>query len=277
MTNTNGRLRAAEDRWIDTGRGRLFARCWPVPHRAGASDDPPPIVLLHDSLGCIRLWRTFPQTLAECTGRGVIAYDRLGFGQSEPRADTLDAGFVRDEAQRFFPMLREAFGFDRFVAFGHSVGGGMAVHCAAAYPSACEALVTESAQAFVEDRTRAGIVQAREQFEQRDAFERLRAYHGDKARWVLDAWIDTWLSPGFADWSLADVLPQVMCPTLAIHGSDDEYGSNLHPETIVRLVGGPAQIEIVPGVRHVPHRERERWVAERVAAFLREARRGVSE
>ncbi|AGK48825.1 MULTISPECIES: alpha/beta hydrolase [Burkholderia] len=277
MTNMDDQPHAAEDRRIDTGRGRLFARCWPAPHRAGAPDDTPPIVLLHDSLGCIRLWRTFPQTLAACAGRRVIAYDRLGFGQSDARTDTLDAGFVRDEARRFFPMLRDALGFDRFVAFGHSVGGGMAVHCAAAFPSACEALITESAQAFVEDRTRAGIVDAREQFERRDAFERLRAHHGDKARWVLDAWIGTWLSPEFADWSLGDVLPQVMCPTLAIHGSDDEYGSTLHPETIARSVGGPSQIEIAPGVRHVPHREREQWVAERVAAFLRDARCGGSD
>lgn len=272
------RRHATEDRRVDTGRGSLFVRCWAAPQRAHAHDGvPPPIVLFHDSLGCVRLWRTFPQALAECTGRQVIAYDRLGFGQSDPRTDTLDASFVRDEARRFFPMLRGQLGFDRFVALGHSVGGGMAVHCAAAYPSACEALVTESAQAFVEDRTRAGVADAREQFKQRDAFERLRAYHGDKARWVLDAWIDTWLSSGFAGWSLEDALPQVTCPTLAIHGSDDEYGSNLHPETIARLVAGPARIEIVPGARHVPHRERERWVAELVATFLREVRCGGSE
>ncbi|KGV07145.1 alpha/beta hydrolase fold family protein [Burkholderia pseudomallei MSHR4503] len=240
-------------------------------------DDAPPIVLLHDSLGCVRMWRTFPRTLAACAGRRVIAYDRLGFGQSDPRTDALGFDFVRDEARRCFPMLRDAFGFDRFVAFGHSVGGGMAVHCAAEFASACDALITESAQAFVEDRTRAGIVDAREQFKQRDAFERLRAYHGEKARRVLDAWIDTWLSPEFAGWSLAAVLPRVTCPTLAIHGGDDEYGSALHPETIARLASGPAQIEILPGVRHVPHREREQWVAQRVAAFIGAGPHGIAE
>ncbi|VCT22073.1 alpha/beta hydrolase [Burkholderia pseudomallei] len=149
--------------------------------------------------------------------------------------------------------------------------------CIARPSLACDALITESAQAFVEDRTRAGIVDAREQFKQRDAFERLRAYHGEKARWVLDAWIDTWLSPEFAGWSLAAVLPRVTCPTLAIHGGDDEYGSALHPETIARLASGPAQIEILPGVRHVPHREREQWVAQRVAAFIGAGPHGIAE
>lgn len=188
----DNRRNAMQDCWVDTGRGRLFARRWPAPHHADAPDGLPPIVLLHDLLGCVHLWRTFPSALAECTGRRVIAYDRRGFGQSDPRADALDADFVRDEARRFFPMLREPLGFDRFVAFGHSVGGGMAAHCAAAYPSACEALITESAQAFVEDRTRAGIVDAREQFKQRETFERLQVYHGETARRAMKRRSNRW-------------------------------------------------------------------------------------
>ena len=43
----------------------------------------PPIVLFHESLGCIELWRDFPRKLSQITGREVIAYDRLGFGQSD--------------------------------------------------------------------------------------------------------------------------------------------------------------------------------------------------
>ena len=146
----------------------------------------------------------------------------------------------------------------------------MAVHCAARHPSACQALVTESAQFFVEDRTRSGIVQAKEQFKTEASFERLRRLHGEKARWVLDAWTDTWLSPAFADWTLEDALTQVTCPTLVIHGSEDEYGTQLHPRQIAGRVAGVASLEILPGVRHVPHREREAWVAQRVARFLQE-------
>jgi len=259
-----------EDHWIETGHGsghaRIFARSWQA-HDAAAAGLPP-IVLIHDSLGCVRLWGTFPATLAEHTGRRVIAYDRLGFGQSDARADKLGPGFVQAESRHVLPRLREQLGFDRFIAMGHSVGGGMAVYCAAAYADACDALITESAQAFVEDKTLAGIREAKEQFSQADQFQRLQRYHGDKTQWVLDAWIGTWLGQAFADWSLEGTLPQVKCPTLAIHGSDDEYGSNVHPEMIARLAGGPAQMEIMQGARHVPHREQEQRVAQRIAVFL---------
>lgn len=254
-----------EDRRIETGQGSVLARRW-RPSEGGAQL--PPILLFHDSLGSIGLWKSFPETLARATSREVIAYDRLGFGESDARTDTLDHDFVRIEAAQVLPIVCEALGIGQFVAFGHSVGGGMAVHCAAMHPERCVALVTESAQAFVEERTREGIREARELFRDPAQFAKLARYHGDKTSWALAAWIDTWLSPEFAGWSLDEVLPQVICPTLVIHGADDEYGSAAHPERIAGSVRGPSFMEILPGTRHVPHREQEAWVAARVASFL---------
>lgn len=254
--------------WVKHPLGRIFVRAWSPESEPGTSRHKSPIVLFHDSLGCVELWRDFPMELSAATGRRVIAYDRLGFGQSDYRADKLNIDFIRDEAVSIFPVLRQEAGFDRFIAFGHSVGGGMAAHCAAEHAASCDALITEAAQAFVEDKTRAGILEAKELFQQQEPFERLRRYHGERTRWVLDAWIETWLSPEFSSWSLEAVLPRIKCPALAIHGGDDEYGSCAHPRMIARLTGGPVQIEIMPGVRHVPHREQGPWVAGRVADFI---------
>src|SRR5690606_4641251 len=64
-----------EETWVNASGNRLYARRWRV-----SEQDVPPIVLFHDSLGCIELWRSFPERLAKTTGHDVIAYDRLGFG-----------------------------------------------------------------------------------------------------------------------------------------------------------------------------------------------------
>jgi pimeloyl-ACP methyl ester carboxylesterase len=258
----------SSDHWIATPQGRLFARCWQPPAPA---DGRAPIVLLHDSLGSIELWRSFPAALAAGTGRPVIAYDRLGFGQSDPRTGKIGTAFIKEEAAVWFPLVLRHFGLDQFIAMGHSVGGGMVVHCAVRHADACQALITESAQAFVEERTRAGIIEAKASFQQEQSFARLRQYHGDKARWVLDAWTETWLSPAFAAWSLDDALPLLRCPTLVLHGGDDEYGTSEQPERIAGLAGGPTQLTIMPGVRHAPHREREGAVVDRIATFLASA------
>lgn len=253
------------DRWITCGGHRLFARVWTS---AAPADGLAPIVLFHDSLGSVELWRDLPARLAAGTGRTVIAYDRLGFGRSDARHDVPAPDFIAMEAGTGFAALREQLDVRKFVAFGHSVGGGMAVYCAARYPEDCEALVTVSAQACVEERTVAGIRAAKRQFADGEQFGRLEKYHGGKARWVLDAWTGTWLSPQFASWSLAEVLEKVSVPALAIHGSEDEYGSTRQPELIAAWSGAAVRVEILPGVHHLPHREQPDQVVRLVSDFL---------
>ncbi|WP_019938660.1 alpha/beta fold hydrolase [Bordetella sp. FB-8] len=256
---------ASRDQWIDHPRGRIFARRW---RAQDASDAAPPIVLLHDSLGSVELWRDFPAALSQAAGREVIAYDRLGFGRSEARHPWPSLDFVREEATEVFPVLLAQLGARKCVVMGHSVGGGMAIECAAQFPDRCSGLVTIAAQVFPEDRTLAGIRAAREQFREPGQMERLARYHGDKAQWVLDAWTEIWLDPAFASWSLATVLARVRCPALAIHGQDDEYGSTIHTDLMARHSGGPVRRAILPGVGHMPHREQPDQVLRLVADFL---------
>lgn len=254
------------DTWIDGRGGRLFARLWSP--AAPASDVP--LILFHDSLGSVELWRDFPAALAAQSGRTVVAYDRLGFGRSDVRRGPLPLDFIAAEADGGFADLRRQLAIGRFALFGHSVGGGMAVNCAAHHAETCVGLITESAQSFLEDRTVKGLEEAREFFKDPAQVARLERYHGDKARWVLDAWIESWLHPEFENWSLRAVLPQLRCPALAIHGVEDEYGTTRHPELIAELSGGPTRLALMPDTRHVPHREKEAEVIAMVADFVRE-------
>jgi pimeloyl-ACP methyl ester carboxylesterase len=254
------------DHWINIPQGRLFARSW-LPDgkdtRASAA-----ILLFHDSLGCVDLWRTFPERLARVTRCPVVAYDRLGFGRSAPYPGTLAADFMHAEATTSVPALCEQLGLDRLVPFGHSVGGAMAVATAVHLPERCSAVVTMAAQAFVEDLTLAGIHEARRAFREPGQIERLARYHGDKTGWVFDAWIETWLAPAFAGWTLDADLACVRCPLLALHGDRDEYGSGHHPERIVARAAGPSEIVIIEDCGHVPQHEQPEPVLRAVTRFL---------
>jgi pimeloyl-ACP methyl ester carboxylesterase len=174
------------------------------------------------------------------------------------------------------PALSRQLGLDRLIPFGYSVGGSMAVATAGRFPERCPALVTMAAQAFVEDRTVAGLEEARQTFSAADQIERLARYHGAKARWVVSAWIDTWLAPGFAGWTLDTDLARVHCPMLALHGDRDEYGSLAHPERIARMTQGPAKVVVVADCGHVPHRERPEAVLDAVERFLAVAAAGAA-
>jgi pimeloyl-ACP methyl ester carboxylesterase len=255
---------------LNIGGASVFARQFSAePSSARVADFP--IVLLHDSLGSVELWREFPDLLARRTGRSVIAYDRLGFGRSSPRRELPAANFIHQEAEEVLPALLAELGINEFAIFGHSVGAAMALLAAARFGDRCRGVVSEAGQAFNEDRTTEGIRRAQENFRDPEQFARLERWHGEKARWVLDAWTGSWLSPEFAQWSLAPDLPRVKSPVLVIHGDRDEYGSIRMPETIARHVGGPVEVHVLSDCGHVPHRERPEEVAGLVANFLQKS------
>ncbi len=256
-----------EDLFIETPQGPLFARAW----GRGARSEDATIVLLHDSLGCVELWRDFPEKLARASGLAVVAYDRLGFGHSAPHPGKLDFDFIRDEARGGLAAVAGQLGLKKLIPFGHSVGGAMAVAAAAAWTDRCLAVITESAQAFVEARTLDGIRQAKAVFAAPDQIERLARYHGQNAQWVLDAWTETWLASQFADWSLDEDLRAVACPVLAMHGDLDEFGSIAFPERIAGLPPTMTQMTVFENCGHVPHRERPEAVLETVMTFLAKA------
>lgn len=252
------------DKLVTVAGGEIAARIW-TPTRSRHSA---PLVMLHDSLGSIEQWRELPRLFAFRLERPVIAYDRLGFGQSSPRVALPSPHFVEEEATVHFPALQHQLGIDKFALFGHSVGGGMSLAIAANHPSSCCAVISESAQAFVEDRTANGIRAAERAFATPGTFQKLAKWHGDKARWVLDAWTKVWLSDEFKTWSVESFLARITCPVLTIHGDQDEYGSVAFPERILAGVQGPSEMQILKGCGHVPHRERQEEVVAMVVSFL---------
>ena len=94
-TRRLGHTHVARDDGVEKQSGEVLAQfVLDVGRQARA-----PVVLLHDSLGCIAVWRDFPERLAVATGREIIAYDRLGFGQSDPHPHRLSGDFIHAEAR----------------------------------------------------------------------------------------------------------------------------------------------------------------------------------
>ena len=67
--------------------------------------DLPPLVLLHEGLGSVGLWRSFPGALHEATGRRLIVFSRHGHGHSAPPPQPRTATFFNDEALEVLPAL----------------------------------------------------------------------------------------------------------------------------------------------------------------------------
>jgi len=215
----------------------------------------PTIVFLHDSLGCIQLWRDFPQKLAEATQCNVLVYDRLGYGKSEPMPTyERPTNYMELEADILNDLII-TLNIDNAILFGHSDGGTIALLTASKYPERIKALICEAGHVFVEDVTLKGIYEAMEAYKTTNLPERLAKYHGDKVDTIFKAWTETWTHSDYRDWNIEHFLPKIVCPLLFIQGEADEYGTLAQVEKTIAQVSGNAEKFIIPNIGHTPHKE----------------------
>lgn len=228
----------------------------------------PTIVFLHDSLGCIQLWRDFPNQLADVTNCNFLVYDRQGYGASVPFGpETRDSRYLEKEAD-FLDALLAQLNIEQAILFGQSDGGSIAIIAAAKYPARIRAVISEAAHLFVEEITLNGIRDAVTAYEQTALKRRLERYHGTKTDAVFWAWAGTWLNEAYRDWSIEHFMPRITCPVLVIQGVDDEFGSMRQVTAITNHTAGHAEHMILEHTRHNPHRETPELVLRRCVDFL---------
>lgn len=226
------------------------------------------IVLLHEGLGCIEFWKDVPDRLAHLTGCRVLAYDRWGYGHSDPLTLPRAGDYLQHEATVALPEVLQACGIERPLLFGHSDGGSIALWYAAAFPQQPLGMVTAAAHVIVEDITLAGIRTALTAYRDTEWRQKLALFHGDKTDLMFRAWAETWLRPEFADWSMTAVLPQIVCPALILQGEQDEYGTPEQVAAIVRGCSGPTEAWLIPDCAHIPHLQQKALVLARLAEFF---------
>ncbi len=228
--------------------------------------DRPTLVLLHEGLGSIAMWRDFPHLLAHATVSRVIVYSRYGYGSSDPLREPRNVRYMHDEALVVLPELLDALSIVNPVLVGHSDGGSIALIHAGGSGRTVAGVVVMAPHVLVEDISVASIAAARDAYETTDLPSRLGRYHAgvDRAFW---GWNDIWLHPDFRAWNIEEYLPRIQCPVLAIQGEDDEYGTM---EQLARITAGARDVELLKleDCRHSPHRDQPEAVLEAVSRFV---------
>jgi len=234
----------------------------------GAADKPA-LVLLHEGLGCVGLWRDFPQKLARATGRTVWAYSRYGYGASAPCALPRPLDYLKPEALDILPAWLAACGIGRHVLIGHSDGASQALwHAGTAPRPNLAGLVCMAPHVFVEDISVSSIAEAKTAYEQGDLRDRLARWHGDNVDVAFRGWNDAWLDPGFRAWNIEPSLPGIAQDVLLIQGAEDEYGTLAQLDAIERSVSGRCNTLVLPDCRHSPWRDRESEVLAALSQFV---------
>ena len=226
----------------------------------------PTIVMLHEGLGSIALWKDFPQRLAERTGCAVLAYSRYGHGGSDRLMEKRPVNFMHHEGKVVLPDLLDKLSIERPILLGHSDGGSIALIYAGTFPSSPRALILEAPHVFVEDLSVTSIAAAKVNYQTTDFREKLARYHAhvDETFW---GWNDIWLDPAFRSWNIESYLDTIRCPILCIQGEQDEYGTPAQVQAIRSRTPG-TEIVMLADCKHSPHRDQREKTLEAVQAFV---------
>jgi pimeloyl-ACP methyl ester carboxylesterase len=226
------------------------------------------LVLLHEGLGCVAMWRGFPGALAERTGYGVLVYSRPGYGKSDPLPRPRALHYMEAEAFDVLPAVLDQAGISKTILVGHSDGASIAtIYAGGRQDFRVRGLVLLAPHFFVEDVSVRSILDAKRAYEQGELRERLARYHGDNVDNAFSTWNAAWLDPGSRNWRLDDRLAHIRVPILIVQGLDDQYGTTAQVALAEQETYCPVDTLVLENCRHSPHLDQPEATLSAVADF----------
>jgi pimeloyl-ACP methyl ester carboxylesterase len=260
---------------LQTGSGRIQCHEGSLefelhkPLRSDSVVPPATLLLLHEGLGSVSMWRNFPSRLAAATGCNVLAYSRLGYGESDPCKIPREVNYMHLEGQEVLPQVISQIDSTEIVLIGHSDGASIAAIYAGDNPDIrIKSIVLMAPHFFTENLALKSIEAAKEAYELGDLRKRLERYHGANTDNAFYGWNGAWLNPAFKSWDITEFLPQISVPILLLQGKQDQYGSNAQLEVVKQRCDVKVETCILEDCRHSPHLEQEQRTIGAISSFL---------
>jgi pimeloyl-ACP methyl ester carboxylesterase len=249
-----------------TAGGHQLEYAWFNPSHRTPPQDAPVLVLLHEGLGSLAMWKDFPERIATATGCRTLVYSRQGYGKSDRLQQARGVDYMHAEALHVLPEILRQLEIDNPILIGHSDGASIALIHAGGAQQPVRALVLLAPHVFVEDLTVASIAEAKVAYQTTDLPARLGRYHDDVDN-TFWGWNDIWLHPDFRHWNIEEYLPKVACPVLVVQGEDDEYGTMAQLDSIARQVRDVELLKLGQ-CKHSPHRDQPEQVVSAIRNFV---------
>lgn len=229
------------------------------------------LLFLHEALGSIGQWKSFPEELCERIHLKGIVYERQGHGTSSPFTSERDEYYLHNYALKELPQFIEKIIPDKKVILvGHSDGGSIALLFAHKHPENVVGIVTMAAHLINEPETISGIGPAVKAFEE-GKLDGLKKYHTDKTEQLFYAWANTWRSDAFKTWNIENDVGSNRIPGLFIQGEDDQYGTPQQLVLIQTKFPNTGKSILLKECGHHPHLEQKEKVIELINNWISES------
>lgn len=233
--------------------------------------DKPLILFLHEGLGSIAQWKSFPELLCNKLNLDGLVYERYGYGYSTPLMEERKSNYLDVEGNYFLPKLIEKLNLDNreLILLGHSDGASIALIYASLFPQNISMVVSMAAHVFNEQISVNSIVALKKQYESNEKLKKsFVRYHFDHTDSTFYAFANTITHPNFKDWNIEHYLPNISAPIIAIQGFDDEYGTEIQVDSIVsKSLNKLNKKVMIPNCGHSPHLQFPEFVVNQIEQF----------
>lgn len=262
-------------KWSDGNSGMIQANGKSLEYKCYGPDpdSAPTIVMLHEGLGSMELWRDFPEDVAKTTGCGVFVYSRAGYGHSDLAELPRPLDYMTREAKDVLPRILDSIGIQHAILLGHSDGATIAaIYAGSIEDHRVRALILMAPHFFTEPEGLAEIAKAKQAYDEGELKQRMAKYHNDPDH-TFRGWSDAWLHPDFKEWNVAEVIDYLRIPVLAIQGIEDQYGSYAQIKEIDERIYSPVDIVMLKDCQHSPHIDQPEITLTAIAEFIARLKR----
>ena len=231
----------------------------------------PLIIFLHEGLGSIGQWKSFPKLLSDSMQMPALVYDRVGYGNSDYWDGPINPDFLQKEALEYLPaLLNELDLSNEYYLFGHSDGGTIALLHAASRPEQLRGIIVEAPHVILEEQSLQGIRSARKLLKMPDMLARINRYQNGRAAQLIDVWSELWLRDDVRNWEMLSLLKQITTPMLLIQGENDDFGTFEQLDITAKLAQSDyIKVEKLVSCGHIPHIQQQEVVMSASISFLK--------
>ena len=226
------------------------------------------IVLLHEGLGSLEMWKDIPEKLFKELGLNIFVYSRAGYGKSSTINLPRPINYMNLEAEKYLPKLLSEFNLNKVFLLGHSDGATIAAINSTLDNNNYEILGTIliAPHFFIEEMNIVSIREIRNIYED-NLKKRLSKYHNNPDI-AFYGWNDVWLDEKFKNWNITHILKDIKIPILAIQGKDDPYGTLSQIEILEENLKGKLKKLILNNCGHNPLIDKPKESINKIKEFI---------
>ena len=232
------------------------------------SDQTPVLVLLHEGLGSISMWKEIPKLIHEKTKLNILTYSRFGYGKSSITDLPRPLDYMTVEAEKYLPMILKKLSIRKHFLIGHSDGATIAaLGSLKSMNNNLLGTVLIAPHFFVEQDNIIAIKNTTHQYKKGTLRTKLKKYHDNVDNAFL-GWSNVWLNEEFSNWDITNLLSNIKIPIIGIQGLNDPYGSIAQLDILEKKLTVPFTKITIENCGHNPFHEHLNTTLEYINKFI---------